>query len=197
MDAFWVSLLFRELCYIFTYPSFASNCFVIRLFFGLSMSPMKPFEKLIGDYYIPDAHAEVLTYLYIASYKMDAKTEEITQRFGISRAQFNILNLLNQQYPEPSTIGSLRNRTLVTKSDVSRIVKRLQKAGLVESSVDENDRRLVNVVISEKGRNLFAKIVENRQELLRPFEKLSEGEVLSMKTLLKKLLAEVEAQEKP
>ena len=156
---------------------------------------MEPFEKLVSQLYVPDIQVEVLTYLYIASYRMDSNTEEIAQRFGITRAQFNILNILNQSYPEPCTVGTLRERTLVVKSDISRIVTRLQKAGLVDCTVNKNDRRVLHVLISEKGRELFQDMIKQRDELLEPFNILSSEEILSMRNLLRKLLTQLEKKE--
>ena len=153
---------------------------------------MEPFKKLITELYVPDIQAEVLTYIYMVSYKMDANTEKITEQYGITRAQFNILNILNQHFPQSATVSLLKERTVVVKSDVSRIVMRLQKAGLIDTSINAKDRRSLNIKINEKGRGLFADIVKHKEELLKPFNSFTEIEIMQMKSYLRKLLTEIE-----
>ena len=155
---------------------------------------MEPFDKLIKEYYVPDVPTEVVMYLHMASHKIISKTEEISERFGITRAQFNILNILYNQYPQTATVNLLRERTLVVKSDVSRIVMRLQKAGLIDCTVNKNDRRSFDILINEKGRSLFDEVVKHKEELLKPFLAFSSEEIAQLKSTLRKLLAELEKE---
>ena len=153
---------------------------------------MESFKQLITEYYVPDLPSEVIMYLHMASYKIVAKTDEIALRFGITRTQFNILNILYHHYPKTANNNLLKDRTLIVKSDVSRIVKRLQKAGMVESTVDKGDRRAVNILITENGRKMFEEIIKHKDELLKPILVLSTEEITQMRSSLRKLLTELE-----
>ena len=75
-------------------------------------------------------------------------------------------------------------------SDASRIVERLYKKGLVERQICPADKRLVDVLISEKGLNVLAAIDENSEKLDFSKTSLTEGEALLLSDLLDKLRAE-------
>ena len=49
-------------------------------------------------------------------------------------------------------------------SDVGRIVVRVEKKGMVEKMICENDRRAMDVIISEKGLTLLTQIGEDSLE---------------------------------
>jgi len=66
-----------------------------------------------------------------------------------------VLRILRGQYPNPATVNLIRERMLEKNSDVSRMVERLKKAELLERVTCEQDRRAVDVVITQKGLNLL------------------------------------------
>jgi MarR family transcriptional regulator, multiple gene regulator MgrA len=83
----------------------------------------------------------------------------------------------------------LKERMLDKMSDVSRLVERLRKAGLVERKSCELDRRAVDVIISPKGLQLLKTIdgeIGTLEETLRA--SLNEKEVVQLNKLLDKLL---------
>ena len=72
-------------------------------------------------------------------------------------------------------------------SDTSRIVDRLLKKGLVEKVVCKNDRRLVDVTISEKGMALLNDLDNHTHELDSHLRSLSVDEARTINLLLDKL----------
>ncbi len=106
--------------------------------------------------------------------------------YDITPQQFNILRILRGQYPNPTTINLLKERMLDKMCDASRMVDRLKQKELIERCVNKKDRRSVDIVISQKGLDLLARIdVELDQEKL--MEHLSEDEARQLNTLLDKL----------
>jgi MarR family transcriptional regulator, 2-MHQ and catechol-resistance regulon repressor len=76
----------------------------------------------------------------------------------ITHQQYNILRILRGSAPQPLSTLQIRERMLDKMSDTSRIVDRLVLKGLVKKSVCAKDKRLVDVVITDKGQKLLKKL---------------------------------------
>jgi DNA-binding MarR family transcriptional regulator len=72
-------------------------------------------------------------------------------------------------------------------SDTSRIVDRLIAKGLVKKLVCKNDRRLVDVVISDKGKKLLERLDARQDEIDGVLKNLSEKDANILSDLLDKL----------
>lgn len=107
-------------------------------------------------------------------------TEQITGQ------QFNILRILRGAKGPLSTL-QIRHRMLDKMSDTSRIVDRLVVKGLVKKNTCANDKRLVDVIITEKGSKLLAKIDKHENEMDDIFGKLSVEDVKLLNGLLDKI----------
>ena len=116
-------------------------------------------------------------------------SEKINSIFGewdITPQQFNILRILRGEGKPLSTLA-IRQRMLDKMSDTSRIVDRLVKKGLVKKSPNGEDRRLVDVVITARGRKLLEKIDPFEEYADKVMENLSEEETKTLNALLDKL----------
>ena len=72
-------------------------------------------------------------------------------------------------------------------SDASRIVDRLVKKDLVKRSTCSGDKRLVDVLISEKGLYLLDDIDQDTNEMTELLENLTEKEAITLNGLLDKI----------
>jgi DNA-binding MarR family transcriptional regulator len=115
--------------------------------------------------------------------------------FEITQQQFNILRILRGQFPEAISTLDIRERMIISGSDTSRLVDRLQAKGLVEKENCKHDKRKVDVKISNKGLQLLSSIDEKIEMLDKVF-KLSEEEASALNELLLKMQGQkaVEAQ---
>lgn len=107
--------------------------------------------------------------------------------YGITSQQFNILRILRGQFPKPCTIQLLKERMLDKQSDVSRLVDRLTKKGLVERKVCEDDRRKMDVLISEEGLELLSKMDDKMSVVEDIFSNLTLEEAETLSNLLDKI----------
>lgn len=107
--------------------------------------------------------------------------------FGLSPQQYNVLRILNGQYPNPISTSDISRRMLDKASDASRIVDRMEKKGWVEKKPCKADRRLVDVVISFKGKQLVDELEQLNPRLDGILQKLSESEAKQLNQLLDKL----------
>ncbi len=88
--------------------------------------------------------------------------KQILDDYDITNQQFNILRILRGSKRPLSTL-QIRDRMLDKMSDTSRIVDRLVKKELVEKTVCEADKRLVDIRITDKGLALLLEL-DNRNE---------------------------------
>ena len=112
--------------------------------------------------------------------KSFVKTENITPQ------QYNILRILRSA-GEPLSTLQLRERMLDKMSDTSRIVDRLITKGLVKKLTCKTDRRLVDVIISDKGKKLLEKLDLRQKEMDDVLGHLSENDANILSGLLDKI----------
>ena len=122
-------------------------------------------------------------------YTFNWVNEKINRRFepfDITQQQFNILRILRGAGQPLSTL-QIRQRMLDKMSDTSRIVDRLVKKGMVKKSVCREDRRLVDVLLTDKGKKLLQTMDGMNEEMESIFKYLSEGEARQLNILLDKI----------
>ena len=86
------------------------------------------------------------------------RIKNILAEEDITHQQYNILRILRGSAPQPLSTLQIRERMLDKMSDTSRIVDRLVLKGLVKKTICTKDKRLVDVVITEKGQKLLKKL---------------------------------------
>lgn len=86
--------------------------------------------------------------------------KQLMSPYDITTQQFNILRILRGQFPNPSTINLLKSRMLDKMCDASRIVDRLVQKGYVFKTASANDKRAVDILITDKGLELLKRIDE-------------------------------------
>ncbi|MBS1917850.1 MAG: MarR family transcriptional regulator [Bacteroidetes bacterium] len=106
--------------------------------------------------------------------------------YDITSQQFNILRILRGA-GEPLSTLQIRQRMLDKMSDTSRIVDRLIKKGLVKKNTCKSDRRLVDVVITDKGKSLLEELDKKNDVMDGVMKSLSEADAKKLNELLDKL----------
>jgi DNA-binding MarR family transcriptional regulator len=78
--------------------------------------------------------------------------------YGISSEQYNVLRILRGQYPNCTTNQMITERMLDKSSNCSRIVDKLKEKKLVDRRENKDDRRQVDIVVTEKGLAMLKEI---------------------------------------
>ena len=129
--------------------------------------------------------------IYTLSWIRD-KTKAFFDAEDITPQQFNILRILRGSFPSPLSTLQIRERMLEKMSDTSRIVDRLIAKGLVKKLTCKNDRRLVDVIISDKGKKLLERLDAKQDEMDNVLGNLSEKDANVLSDLLDKIREENE-----
>lgn len=118
---------------------------------------------------------------------MRDKTKCFFEAEDITPQQFNILRILRGSFPQPLSTLQIRERMLEKMSDTSRIVDRLIAKGLVKKVTCKNDRRLVDVIITDKGKKLLERLDTKQDEMDGVLGNLSEKDANILSDLLDKI----------
>jgi len=127
----------------------------------------------------------ILNILYTNNW-LSEKIAIIFDEWDITPRQFNILRILRGEGKPLSTL-QIRQRMLDKMSDTSRIVDRLVKKGMVRKTPNDEDKRLVDVVITPRGRKLLEKIDPLENEMDKMLSHLTQEEASTLNSLLDKL----------
>src|SRR3954470_1429734 len=132
-------------------------------------------------------HHKMLINLFFTSNWLGAKHACNLKPYGISSQQFNLLRILRGQHPKPASVNLLIDRMLDKNSNASRLVEKLRLKKLVERTVCPEDRRAVNVVITQKGLDLLNELDKQEGMFIKELKNLSEKEAEQLNSLLDKL----------
>ena len=124
--------------------------------------------------------------LYTLGWMKD-KMRPVFESEDITAQQFNILRILRGSFPQPLSTLQIRERMLEKMSDTSRIVDRLIAKGLVKKLTCKSDRRLVDVIITDKGKKLLERLDLKQDEMDKVLGNLSENEAEQLSELLDKI----------
>lgn len=131
-------------------------------------------------------HKLVLNIVYTGNWISSSNTQWL-RKYGLSSQQYNVLRILRGQHPNPVSGNLLKDRMLDKMSNTSRLVEKLRLKGLIERKTCKNDRRAVDIVITEAGLKLLKEIDVTEEEWVGQYATLSEKETKTLNTLLDKL----------
>jgi DNA-binding MarR family transcriptional regulator len=99
-------------------------------------------------------HKAQVNLLYTAAWINQQSTQAL-KPFNISIQQYNILRILRGMHPETATVKLLTKRMIDKMSNASRLVEKLKQKGLVERNHCAEDRRRVNITITQAGLDML------------------------------------------
>ena len=118
--------------------------------------------------------------------RFEQLTGEDIRRYGVTPAQFGALETLG--HVGPLTLGELCKKQLVSGGNMTVVVDNLEKEGLVERIPGKEDRRMIRVQLTTKGKKLFDEIfVQHAKKVADLASVLTEQEQEELGRLLKKL----------
>lgn len=82
---------------------------------------------------------------------LEAGLERVLKPYGISGTQYNVLRILRGAPSDGLCRNEISDRLVTRMPDVTRLLDRMEDAGLVARERDTKDRRLVTTRLTEKG----------------------------------------------
>jgi DNA-binding MarR family transcriptional regulator len=146
------------------------------------------FEDAIKMEKVDNPSKRAIMNVYYTGYWLTDRVNEILKPFGISEQQFNVLKVLRDHKNNGSNLCDIQERMMHKMSNATRLVEKLRLKALVTRETCEENRRRVDVKLTDKGLMLMAKIEEQLEKLNGCFyNKLTKEEYTQLAELLDKL----------
>jgi DNA-binding MarR family transcriptional regulator len=133
------------------------------------------------------AHLQVL----LTADRFCTMLDELCRREGITHHQYEALVAICALDPdhEGMPLGAVAEGLYTRASDVTRLVRRLEEAGLVERQPSAEDRRVVLVRASDAGRDLVERLLPRVEEFhVEQWRGFSDDELSQVEALLARAL---------
>ena len=118
--------------------------------------------------------------------------DDIMRPFNLTTLQYTALSVL--AHNPGMSAAQLARRSFVSAQAANEMVTALERKGLVERGVDENNRRALKVFLTDKGAEVLARCDEHVDDLeARLFAKVSASREQQFRTVLRACLDAVNA----
>lgn len=149
-------------------------------------------ENVIKQKKFPNVYIKTeVNLLYTAGW-IENQGNKFFKRFDISMQQYNVLRILRGQYPQPAMLSMITDRMIDRMSNATRLVEKLRLKGLVSRDLNPDNRRQVDILITQEGLDLLKSIDDNFHTIENKYKTLSEEEAEQLNLLLDKLRGDLE-----
>ena len=105
----------------------------------------------------------------------------------LSVQQYSVLRRLQDVYPDSLTVSEVKERLADHNSDITRLIDRLVAKNLVVREVDEQNRRRVNLRLTDDANRFVAEVAQEFKDFESIVNHLTDEEVETLNTLLDKI----------
>ena len=124
----------------------------------------------------------------------DIFSQKLMKSSGLTAPQLLLMQGIEKE-GSPS-LSTLARHLVVSQATVTRIMDRLERAGLVQRERSSTDKRVVNVTLTEAGRDKLARAPEPLQEeFLRRFRDLDAWEQQMLNASLLRIAKMMDAED--
>jgi DNA-binding MarR family transcriptional regulator len=147
---------------------------------------MKIEEVLKSTAPMDDSKKIILNILYTQNVVIES-FNEIVKPYEISGEQYNVLRILRGQKGNPANMFAIQERMLAKTSNTTRLVDKLLLKKLVTREVCPDNRRKIEVLITQKGLDILKELDPKVNAHEASFSNnLSAEEQISLNQLLEK-----------
>ena len=110
------------------------------------------------------------------------------KQYALSIQQFKVLRSLRELEGEPANLQTLQSEMVSKSSNTTRLVEKLRLKGLITRFQSEENRRKVEIRITNAGLNLLAEIDSTHTEFKNSIvSNLANIEIVALNQLLEKI----------
>jgi DNA-binding MarR family transcriptional regulator len=143
-------------------------------------------QDIKQDRFSNEYEKAVVNILYTSSWLHNLNSARL-KPFGITPEQFNVLRILRGSTPEPLMLSDITSRMIDKSSNATRLVEKLRQKGLLKREICENNRRQVDISITEKGLSVLKKIDSESEEWLSTLRAITKNEAVELNRILDKM----------
>lgn len=106
-----------------------------------------------------DPGYDLVTQVLSAANVMVKESHRLFRPYGLSEAQFNVLNVLGPAGPGGLSQRALSDVLVVDRSNITGLLDRMEQGGWVKRADHPEDRRVYLVTLTADGRKLWQKVL--------------------------------------
>ena len=106
---------------------------------------------------------------------------------AITPEQYNVLRILRGSHPKALMLADVTCRMIDKNSNATRLVEKLRQKGLLKREICENNRRQVDISITEKGLSTLKKIDAEAEAWVETLKGITKAEAQEVNRILDKL----------
>lgn len=169
------------LCYYFCCNDNTSLYIKLQKLIAMALEKDIKQEKFTNEF-----EKAAVNILFTGSWLYNINTARL-KRFDITPEQYNVLRILRGSHPQTMMLAEITSRMIDKNSNATRLVEKLRQKGFVNREICENNRRQVDINITDKGLNVLKKVELASDEWLRTLKNISKTEALELNRILDKL----------
>lgn len=124
----------------------------------------------------------------------DLHSQKLMKESGLTAPQLLVMQAIEREGSPPTS--TLARQISVSQATMTRIIDRLERAGLVVRTKSETDKRVVNISLTDLGSAKLESSPEPLQaEFLKEFRKLEDWEQQMLKSSLARIAKMMDAQD--
>jgi DNA-binding MarR family transcriptional regulator len=129
---------------------------------------------------------EVFLNLWRTYDRLGMLEEGLFSRYALTPQQYNALRLLRSRHPDPLPTLALAGQLVSRAPDITRLVDKLERRGLVRRDRPAENRRVVRIGVTEAGLKLLDELSESLREChARQLGHLSQKQLRDLIALLR------------
>ncbi len=150
---------------------------------------MKTIEQEIKQKKFKDIYVKSdINILYTAGW-LHSNQARVFKKYGLSQQQFNVLRILRGEHPKPVMLTQITERMIDKMSNATRLVDKLVLKQFTTRQLNPNNRRVVDINITEAGLDLLL-LIDNVIDAQQPplhYLNLSVEELEQLNIILDKI----------
>ena len=120
-----------------------------------------------------------------AANKLALQAEQLAKSNGLTGAQYNVLRILRGAEPDGLACSTISERMISHDPDMTRLLDRMEKRGLIVRERQKDDRRVVKTRITASGLEILKKLDQPVREIHeKHFAHLSASKLKQLAELL-------------
>lgn len=132
---------------------------------------------------------QVVTNIIYTGINVSFQLNKALKEYDITLQQFNVLRILRGQNGNCLNLSDIQARMINNNSNTTRLIDKLISKDYVKRDIDDENRRKVNICITENGLKFLKKldIIIDQREEEKIVANLTNEECVLLNTLLEKI----------
>jgi DNA-binding MarR family transcriptional regulator len=119
---------------------------------------------------------------------LGGEAEQVMKASGLTGAQYNVLRILRGAGPEGLACREIAERMISRDPDITRLLDRMEKRGLITRERQSDDRRVVKTFVTAGGLQILKTLDQPVRELhKKQFQHLSPKKLTALAAMLEGL----------